>query len=184
MNFKEPNLIALWTVTFVFLVGFVISILKPWQGDEDDISLSPRSESLRETRNTKSINEKVDDIASTLIDYSDYQDEAGKSMRNRNKKIQRRKKAKKSENSVDFDRGKSENSVDVDKGNTLEKQERKRQKKKARMLRDQEEYRKWKRQQLKAEESTKDPVEQLWEELFRKNLDFKSVFGDIINDKV
>ena len=182
MSFKEPNLVALWVVTFVFLVGFVISVLKPWQGEEDDQRPSPRSESLRETRNTKSINEKVDDIASTIIDYTDYQDEAGKSMKNKNRKYQRRKKGKKSENSVDFERGTVENAVDDDKGNTFEKQERKRQKKKARMLRDQEEYRRWKRQQLKAEESTQDPVEQLWEELFKKNLDFKSVFGDIIND--
>ena len=178
MDLKKPRIFALWSLTFVILVGFILSIVKPWQNNKDDKTLSPRTESLREIRNTKSIHDHVETMVDTLMDKTDKleddQDNSNddeksqrKMRKQEKKKQQRRRKSKKNENSVDLEGQKIANRL-----------EKKRQKKKERMLRDQEEYRRWKKRQLKTEQSTQDPVEQLWEELFRKNLDFKSVFGE------
>ena len=171
MNLKAPSLLILWSITFVFLVGFVLAIIKPWYMKEDDQMLQPRTESLREIRNTKSISDQVDNIVSKAMEKTENLDNDKRAKKRNRKQKKKQQKKRKSKN--------SKNSVDLEGGNSLARLEKKRQKKKERMLRDQAEYRRWKKSQLEPEESSQDAIDQLWEELFRKDLDFKSVFGDI-----
>ena len=165
-------LIVLWATTAICLTGFILSIVRPWEMMEDDQLRRPRTESLREIRNTKSVNEKVDEIIDSLVDDDDFTIEKKEKTEADAKWKRKEKRRRKKKKIVDSKNENSSGTSDRDH----DRLDKKRQKKKERLLRDQEEYRRWKKKQLKAQNENPDPVEELWEELFKKNLDFNAVF--------